>query len=149
MIEIFSSFCNIVTPVTYIKQFTLRAQGWSWMIELTHRISMGRQMELGVGDFLLKLISIASQIYEPLLQLIGPMIPPEVTETPLYRHPHSVMAARSLLSSGQFSPCELCCSPGCPVNVLYARLFACVYFFVRNVNSLTGEKFGVGSVSSC
>lgn len=104
-------------------------------------------MELGVGDFLLKLVSIASQIYEPLIQLVGPMIPPEVTSTSLYRHPHSIIAARSMIASGQFSHCELCRAPGCPVNVLYARLFACVYFFVRNINGLTGEKFGVGSVS--
>ena len=104
-------------------------------------------MELGVGDFLLKLITIAGQIYEPLLQLVGSMIPPEVTNTALYRHPHSIIAARSLLATGQFSHCELCKTPGCPVNVLYARLFASVYFFVYNINGLTGEKFGVGSVS--
>ena len=117
------------------------------MIELTHRISMGRQMELSAGDFLLKLINITSQIYEPLVQLTSPRIPPEIQETNLYRHPHSWIAAKALVSSGQFSHCELCKATTCPVNVLYARLFACVYFFVRNISGLTGEKFGVGTVS--
>ena len=105
-------------------------------------------MELTVGDFLLKLISITGQIYEPLIQLAGPRIPDDVQTTALYRHPHSIIAARALISSGQFTHCEICSSTSCPVNVLYACLFACVYFFVRNINGLTGEQFGVGSVST-
>ena len=122
------------------------AQGWEWLISLTQRISMGRQMELTVGDFLLKLITIVGQIYEPLVQLAGPRIPEEVQTTSLYRHPHSMIAARAFIASGQFSHCELCRATTCPVNILYARLFASVYFFVRNINGLTGEQFGVGSV---
>ena len=104
-------------------------------------------MNLTVGDFLLKLLNIAGQIYEPLLQILGSRIPAGLSETPLHRHPHSKVAAQQLASSGQFNHCELCKMPSCPVNVLYGRLFACVYFFVRNVKGLTGEKFGVGSVS--
>ena len=104
-------------------------------------------MELTIGDFLLKLVTIVGQIYEPLIQIAGTRIPAEVQTSHLYRHPHSIRAARSLVSSGQFVHCEVCQEPTCPVNVLYARLFASVYFFVRNINGLTGEQFGVGSVS--
>ena len=131
----------------FIYKFMFSAQGWEWLIELTQRISVGRQMSLSVGDFLLKLISITGQIYEPLIQIAGPRIPEEVLTTHLYRHPHSLAAARSLISTGQFAHCEMCNATTCPVNVLYARFFASVYFFVRNINGLTGEQFGVGSVS--
>ena len=117
------------------------------MIQLTSRISLGRHVNLTVGDFLLKLLNIAGQIYEPLLQVLGSRIPEGLFDTPLHRHPHSKIAAHKLAGSGQFTHCELCKLPSCPVNVLYGRLFACVYFFVRNVKGLTGEKFGVGSVS--
>ena len=132
----------------YLFIYLFSAQGWDWLIHLTERISLGRRMNLTVGDFLLKLLNIAGQIYEPLLQLQSSRIPPGVSETPLFRHPHSKQAAQSLLCSGQFSHCEMCKLPSCPVNVLYGRLFASVYFFVRNVKGLTGEKFGVGSVST-
>ena len=104
-------------------------------------------MELTIGDFLLKLVTIVGQIYEPLIQIAGTRLPAEVQTSHLYRHPHSIRAARSLVSSGQFVHCEVCQESTCPVNVLYARLFASVYFFVRNINGLTGEQFGVGSVS--
>ena len=99
------------------------------------------------GDLLLKLMDVTGQIYEPLIQLIGPRLPPSVLDSPLYRHPHTLQAARSLVSTGQFSPCEHCRQTSCPVNVMYGRFFACVYFFVTNLHALTGEKFGVGCVS--
>ena len=124
-----------------------RAQGWSWLISLTERITIGRSLSLTVGDLLLKLINISSQIYEPLLQLVSERVPESVLGSTLYRHPHSLPAAHALLQTGQFSPCEECCLTSCPVNILYARLFCSVYFFVVRLSDLTGEKFGVNSVS--
>ena len=117
------------------------------MIDLTQRISIGRQFELKSGDLILKLVSVVAQVYDPLLQLVSPHVPQSVLESRLYRHPHSIPAANKLLSTGQFSHCENCTSSSCPVNELYARMFCCVYFFVMQYKGLTDKKFGVGSVS--
>ena len=125
-----------------------RAQGWEWLIELSERISLGPRPTLSSGDLLLKLISVAAQIYEPLLQLVSSRVPDSVLESALYRHPHTGHAADRLMRTGQFSHCEDCTSTSCPVNVMYCQLFSCVYFFVTNYKGLTEKKFGVGSVSS-
>ena len=123
------------------------AVGWEWLINLTERITIGRQVNLSVGDLLLKLVTVAAQIYEPLLQLVGQRLPQTVMESSLYRHPHAINAAESLMKTGQFSHCEDCRATDCPINVLYCRLFCSVYFFVTNLKGLTDQKFGVGSVS--
>ena len=48
------------------------------MIDLTQRISVGRQSDLKAGDLLLKLVTVAAQVFEPLLQLTGSRIPETV-----------------------------------------------------------------------
>ena len=77
------------------------------------------------------------------------MIPDEITTSALYVHPHSRSAAEDLLSTGQFSHCKKCKSTTCPVNILYCRLFASVYFFVQRVRTISETRaFGVGHILS-
>ena len=74
---------------------------------------------------------------------------PEDRSRWLADHPHSKSAAADLVSTGQFSHCLKCASTTCPVNVLFARLFASVYFFVQRVRQIDQSRdFGVGHILS-